>query len=61
MGRGELRTVKGKLLRKGKSMGRSGLDDFGAYRDALDLFDMVVEDMRQLRRTAHCYRLSGLE
>jgi four helix bundle protein len=38
-------------------MGRSGLDDFGAYRDALDLFDMVVEDIRRLRRTAHCYRL----
>jgi len=38
-------------------MDKSGVEGFGAYRKASDLFDLVVEDMRVVRRDSMCMRL----
>jgi len=38
-------------------MKRSGLEKFGAYQKALQLFDLVVRDMAPLRSDPRCYRL----
>ena len=35
----------------------SGLDKFGAYQKALELFDLVVNDMAALQKDSRCYRL----
>jgi len=35
----------------------SGLDKFGAYQKALELFDLVVSDMTALQKDSRCYRL----
>ena len=35
----------------------SGLDGFGAYQKALELFDLVVNDMTALQKDSRCYRL----
>jgi four helix bundle protein len=36
---------------------QSGLESFGAYRKARQLFDLVVTDMEALRTNPLCYRL----
>jgi len=38
-------------------MKQSGLDGFGAYQKALELFDLVVRDMESLKRESLCYKL----
>ena len=38
-------------------MRRDSLSEFGAYRKALELFDLVVVDMDRLQRDPQCYRL----
>jgi four helix bundle protein len=38
-------------------MNQAGLESFGAYRKALELFDFVVADMAELRKESRCYRL----
>lgn len=38
-------------------MGQCGLAGFGAYQKALDLFDLVAEDMISLQKDTRCYRL----
>ena len=38
-------------------MSQCGLDNFGAYRKALELFDLVVADMALLQKDPRCYRL----
>src|ERR1041385_7274185 len=38
-------------------MSEAGLENFGAYRRAKDLFDQVVEDMAGLNKDPRCYRL----
>ena len=38
-------------------MNQSGLDKFGAYQKALELFDLVVSDMALLQKDNRCYRL----
>jgi four helix bundle protein len=40
-------------------MSQFGLEQFGAYRKAKELFDLVVRDMEALKRDARCYRLIG--
>jgi four helix bundle protein len=40
-------------------MSQFGLEQFGAYRKAKELFDLVVRDMEVLKRDARCYRLIG--
>jgi len=40
-------------------MSQFGLEQFGAYRKAKELFDLVVKDMEVLKRDARCYRLIG--
>ena len=40
-------------------MSQSALDNFGAYRKARELFDLVVQDMEGLRHDPRCYRLIG--
>ena len=40
-------------------MSQFGLEEFGAYRKAKELFDLVVRDMEVLKRDARCYRLIG--
>ena len=38
-------------------MSQSSLEQFGAYRKAKELFDLVVRDMEVLKSDARCYRL----
>jgi len=38
-------------------MSQSGLDSFGAYRKARQLFELVVTDMEVLKTDPLCYRL----
>ena len=38
-------------------MSQSSLEQFGAYRKAKELFDLVVGDMEVLKSDARCYRL----
>jgi four helix bundle protein len=38
-------------------MSQSGLEKFGAYQKATQLFDLVVTDMAALRTDGRCYRL----
>lgn len=40
-------------------MEKDRLNDFGAYKKALELFDLVVEDMSALARKPECVRLIG--
>jgi four helix bundle protein len=40
-------------------MSKDRLDDYGAYRKAVELFDRVVEDMEGLVRNPLCVRLIG--
>lgn len=38
-------------------MSQSGLENFGAYQKARQLFDLVVADMETIRTNPLCYRL----
>jgi four helix bundle protein len=38
-------------------MSQRGLEQFGAYQKARELFDLVVADMEFLKKDARCYRL----
>lgn len=38
-------------------MSQSGLENFGAYKKARELFDLVVEDMQVVKADPLCYRL----
>ncbi len=38
-------------------MSQSGLESFGAYQKARQLFDLVVTDMEALKTNPICYRL----
>jgi four helix bundle protein len=38
-------------------MSQAGLESFGAYQKARELFDHVVRDMAELRKDPRCYRL----
>jgi hypothetical protein len=38
-------------------MSQSGLESFGAYQKARQLFDLVVTDMEMLKTYPLCYRL----
>jgi four helix bundle protein len=38
-------------------MSQSGLENFGAYKKARELFDLVVADMQIVRADPLCYRL----
>jgi len=38
-------------------MSQSSLEQFGAYRKAKELFDLVVKDMEVLKKDPRCYRL----
>lgn len=40
-------------------MSQESLEKFGAYRLAMELFDLVVEDTGQVERHAQTYRLVG--
>ena len=40
-------------------MRRNGIEDFGPYQDAGQLFDHVVTDMQMLRGDSRCHRLVG--
>jgi four helix bundle protein len=40
-------------------MSQESLENFGAYRLAMELVDVVVEDMGQVERHAQTYRLVG--
>jgi len=40
-------------------MSQNSLEDFGAYKLAMELFDLVVEDMGKVERHAQTYRLVG--
>jgi four helix bundle protein len=40
-------------------MSQESLENFGAYRLAMELFDLVVEDLGQVERHAQTYRLVG--
>ncbi len=40
-------------------MSQRGLDQFGAYQKARELFDLVVADMDVLKADPRCYRLVG--
>ena len=40
-----------------RGMSQSGLDAFGGYRKARQLFDLVVKDMEVLKTNPLCYRL----
>lgn len=45
---------------KGESeRGGSGLQGFGAYQKALELFDLAVGDCAELKQYFECYRLVG--
>lgn len=38
-------------------MSQEALDNFGAYRKAMELFDLVVQDMEALRHDPRCWKL----
>ena len=38
-------------------MSQRGLEQFGVYRKAIELFDLVVRDMEVLKSDVRCYRL----
>ena len=38
-------------------MSQRGLETFGAYRKACELFDFVVEDMDLIRKNPMCFKL----
>ena len=38
-------------------MSQSSLEQFGAYRKAKELFNLVVKDMEALKKDPRCYRL----
>ena len=38
-------------------MSQRGLEQFGAYQKALELFDLVVADMQALKADHRCYKL----
>ena len=38
-------------------MSQSGLENFGAYKKARELFDLVVADMQVVKANRLCYRL----
>jgi four helix bundle protein len=38
-------------------MSQRGLEQFGAYQKALELFDLVVGDMQALKADHRCYKL----
>jgi four helix bundle protein len=38
-------------------MSKASLDDFGAYREALELFDLVVEDTSRMTRDPRAWKL----
>jgi four helix bundle protein len=40
-------------------MSQESLENFGAYRLAMELFDLVVKDMAQVERHPQTYRLAG--
>jgi four helix bundle protein len=40
-----------------EGMRQSGLENFGGYQKARQLFDLVVNDMEQLKTNPLCYRL----
>lgn len=40
-------------------MSQSSLEQFGAYRKARELFDLVIKDMEALKKDPRCYRLIG--
>ena len=40
-----------------RTMSQQGLEQFGAYRKARQLFDLVVKDMEVLKTNPLCYRL----
>ena len=40
-------------------MSQRSLEEFGAYSKALELFQLVVADMADLRQDPRCYRLIG--
>jgi four helix bundle protein len=40
-------------------MSKDRLDDYGAYKKAIELFDLVVTDMESLARNPLCVRLVG--
>ena len=40
-----------------KKMTQQGLEQFGAYQKARQLFDLIVKDMELLKTNPMCYRL----
>jgi hypothetical protein len=54
-GTGEVR--RSKVCNASAGCQASGLDAFGAYRKARQLFDLVVKDMEVLKTNPLCYRL----
>lgn len=38
-------------------MSQSGLEQFGAYQKARKLFDLVMEDVKEMKGDARCYKL----
>jgi len=38
-------------------MSQLGLEQFGAYKKARELFDLVAKDMEALKKDPRCYRL----
>lgn len=40
-------------------MSQFALESFGAYKKALELFDLVVDDMAHIMKDSRCYRLVG--
>jgi len=42
-------------------MAQDDLENFGAYRKSRELFDLMVEDMRQAENVPACWRLIGLQ
>jgi four helix bundle protein len=47
------------IMKGGGGMSRNRVEDFGAYQDAVRLFDHVVNDMAVLQKDPRCYRLVG--
>jgi len=40
-------------------MGQDALENFGAYRKGMELFDFVVRDMERLSKDPRCWKLSS--
>jgi len=51
--------VEGVGDRGGEDMSQHSLEQFGAYRKSMELFDLVAIDMKQLKSDPLCYRLVG--